>query len=204
MKGFEWMNIYEKLLEKIKSILSLYLRDLSNIDRRKTSLNIYSDHDNILEKELFKKGFRTPYEINQFSSSQQFQILLGLNTGVDISKYANPEVDSEQMNKIWATLLTEKVNNDLVLKRKLEVKIIDRGYNGPYDLSEFDNYQLRQILNGLEIGVNVNEYANPEVSSTFMKDRWKTLSLDLDDEKCSNADKNLTHSLEDDEEELEL
>ena len=47
---------------------------------------------------------------NQFDKEQQNEVLKGLEKNLDISKYANSEIDYEEMKKIRLELLKEKTN----------------------------------------------------------------------------------------------
>ena len=47
---------------------------------------------------------------NQFDKEQQNEVLKGLEKNLDISKYANSEIDYEEMNEIRKELLKGKTN----------------------------------------------------------------------------------------------
>ena len=49
---------------------------------------------------------------NQFNKEQQNEVLKGLEKNLDISKYANPGIDYEEMNEIRKELLKEKLNGE--------------------------------------------------------------------------------------------
>ena len=49
---------------------------------------------------------------NQFDKEQQNEVLKGLEKNLDISKYANSEIDYEEMNEIRKELLKEKLNGE--------------------------------------------------------------------------------------------
>lgn len=68
---------------------------------------------------------------------------------------------------------------------KLEEELLNRGFNSPYKLEEFNSYQLNQILIGLELGLDVSKYAKPEIKGWQMKDRWKTLSIEKSQENAA-------------------
>ena len=50
--------------------------------------------------------------VNQFNKEQQNEVLKGLEKNLDISKYANPGIDYEEMNEIRKELLKEKLNGE--------------------------------------------------------------------------------------------
>mgnify|MGYP001018907746 FL=1 len=47
---------------------------------------------------------------NQFDKEQQNEVLKGLEKNLDISKYANSEIDYKEMNEIRKELLRGKLN----------------------------------------------------------------------------------------------
>ena len=49
---------------------------------------------------------------NQFDKEQQNEVLKGLEKNLDISKYANSEIDYEEMNEIRKELLKGKLNGE--------------------------------------------------------------------------------------------
>ena len=49
---------------------------------------------------------------NQFDKEQQNEVLKGLEKNFDISKYANSEIDYEEMNEIRKELLKGKLNGE--------------------------------------------------------------------------------------------
>ena len=49
---------------------------------------------------------------NQFDKEQQNEVLKGLEKNLDISKYANSEIDYEEMNEIRKELLKGKLNEE--------------------------------------------------------------------------------------------
>ena len=49
---------------------------------------------------------------NQFDKEQQNEVLKGLEKNLDILKYANSEIDYEEMNEIRKELLKGKLNGE--------------------------------------------------------------------------------------------
>ena len=84
------------------------------------------DIKNLIRTEWFK----------QFDEYQQFAILEGIENNVDVSIYAKPEFNSEQMEQIR-----------LGLDADLDFSI--------YAKLEFDYRQMNQIREGLEEGLDV-------------------------------------------------
>ena len=76
------------------------------------------------------------------SFEQMGQIRLGLEAGIDVSKYANPKLSDKQMEEIrWG----------------LESGIDVSAYADP----KFNDEQMEQIRLGLEAGIDVSKYADP-------------------------------------------
>ena len=87
---------------------------------------------------------------NQFNALQKGQILDGLQADLDVSWYANPKFDWQQMRDIkWG------------LEKKLDVSI----YANP----EFNWSQMDEIRIGLYHEVDVSIYAKPEIDYWKMK-----------------------------------
>ena len=78
---------------------------------------------------------------NQFNINQQEEILKGLENNLDVSVYAKPEFDWEQMFEI---------------REGLDVSI--------YAKTDFSDYQMDEIRKGLEQNLDVSVYANSEYS----------------------------------------
>ncbi|MCJ0546008.1 LPD1 domain-containing protein, partial [Enterococcus cecorum] len=104
----------------------------------------------------------------RFDEKQKQALLEGLENGLDISVYANPNYDSYQMQEINLGMLRDvdvtvyakpEYNYDQMeqirkgLERKLDVSI----YANP----KFDWEQMREIRKGLEENLNASMYANP-------------------------------------------
>ena len=51
---------------------------------------------------------------NQFDKEQQNEVLKGLEKNLDISKYANSEIDYEEMNEIRKELLKGKLKGEQI------------------------------------------------------------------------------------------
>ena len=64
-------------------------------------------YNNLTIKNLIKTEW-----FNQFDKEQQNEVLKGLEKNLDISKYANSEIDYEEMNEIRKELLKGKLNGE--------------------------------------------------------------------------------------------
>jgi hypothetical protein len=90
-----------------------------------------------------------PRMLTQFNADQKRQIIEGINSGIDISVYANPELDSRQMK---------------VIRKALEGNIPIH----PYVRKEFDAEHLNVIKKALEHGDDMSLYDNPEIDASVI------------------------------------
>lgn len=97
----------------------------------------------------------------EFNDLQLDEIQRGLESGVDISVYANPEYDPNQMWEIYRGLMTG-----------LDVS----SYTNP----QYDHYQMEAIREGLEKGLDVSIYANPQYGFEEMEVIREGLEQGLD------------------------
>ena len=97
--------------------------------------------------------------INQFDEKQIWQIEMGITRSkVDVSIYAKPEFDWQQMDVIKAALINK----------------VDVSW---YAKKEFSYEQMRELQIALIEGMDVSGYAKPEISSGLMFDRRKLPKL---------------------------
>lgn len=108
----------------------------------------------------YSKLLKTDW-VNQFTPQQLSVIKTGIERGLDVSHYANPEFDEWQMYQI---------RNGVV--SGVDVSI--------YAKPEFDSSQMSQILSGLEDGIDVSSYAKPEIGQMQMKEIRAGLVAGLD------------------------
>ena len=73
---------------------------------RELSLDEILDIMNIKDKETFTKC----YNDDRFNEDQIYVIILGLEKGLDVSIYAKPEFNWEQMHRMYLKLVEEKTN----------------------------------------------------------------------------------------------
>lgn len=96
------------------------------------------------------KGYRQDYvdflrDCAEWTDDSQWRwICFGLDSGVDVSTYADPKFDWKQMAEI-----------ELGLRAGINVS--------KYADPKFDHYQMYEIREGLKSGVNISEYADPEL-----------------------------------------
>ncbi len=124
---------------------------------------------------------------NRFDEKQKQALLEGVENGLDISVYANPNYDSYQMNEIrWgleknldvAQYATTKYNWRQMsqiregLERNLDISV--------YADSKYDDLQMEQIRLGLEDKLNISAYINPEYNADQMEQIREGLKQGLD------------------------
>ena len=126
--------------------------------------------------------------INGFKKSdftkEQFEIIRdGLEAGVDIYKYANPEYSEDKMLEILEKLQQKRVDEELTtgdlngymssdFSEPCRIKLIDAFAEG-LDVKaianpEFNEKQLEILIEGLRKGLDVTVYANPEYDWVWM------------------------------------
>lgn len=92
--------------------------------------------------------------LQEFDFDQLYLIYSGLEQGLDVKHYANPNFTNLQMKEI-----------KLGLENNLDISI--------YASEEFDNKQMYYIRDGLMQGLDVTHYAKPELS-------WQEMKKELD------------------------
>ena len=102
-----------------------------------------------------------------FNWKQLEEIQIGLEEGLDVSKYANPKFDFNQMAEI---------------RKGLKQGIDISKYADP----KFDWFQMEQIYEGLNQDLDISIYANPEFNWEQMREIRYGLQLDLDVSKYAD------------------
>ena len=105
--------------------------------------------------------------------AQLVELRRGFEEGLDISVYADPDFEHEQMEVIREGL-----------EKGLDVSV--------YDKLEFDHFQMSQVKYGLENKVDVELYANSKYAAFHMKIIRLCLELNLDVSRL--LDENLSYS----------
>lgn len=166
--------------------IELWLWELSNL----TESNL--DIDMSLNEDEFDKW---EVKFSEFSWNQMYQIRLGLEKGLDVSKYANPKFDSYQMEQIrlgleksldvsryadprftWAQMNEIRLG----LEKSLEIsKYADSKF-------DFDWKQMFEIRLGLEKGLDVSRYADSKFSWTQMHEIKEGLEEGVDVSKYAD------------------
>lgn len=110
------------------------------------------------------------YEEQGFDDWQLYEIRKGLESGIDVSKYADPKFSDEEMAEIRKELTNKNLEKNQVSKK--EKAHINKDVNINFD--SFDIGQQKQIKWGLESNIDVTKYANPKFDSYKMEQiRWK-------------------------------
>ena len=100
---------------------------------------------------------------NYYDRRQRYEIRKGMDAGVDVSIYANPEFDLRRM--YWIRKAIES-NDNKYMKYLLN--------------DNFDNSQVVEIIIGLECNINVDIYAKPEFNADQMKEIREGLEAGID------------------------
>ena len=125
------------------------------------------------------------YLNSEFNFSQFVAISRGLYTGIDVSKYALPEISIEKMNAYKYILNVERrrgypANFNFNYEQMDEIeKGLEKGLDvSIYDKEEFNGDQMEQIRKGLEKNLNVSKYAKPEYNWKIMRQMRRKLKKD--------------------------
>ena len=125
------------------------------------------------------------YLNSEFNFSQFVKISRGLYSGIDVSKYALPEISSKKMNTYKYILNVERrkgypANFNFSHKQMYEIeKGLEKGLDvSVYDKEEFNGDQMEQIRLGLEKNLDVSKYAKPEYSWKIMRQIRRKLKKD--------------------------
>ena len=88
--------------------------------------------------------------MEEFDLFQKKEIDKGLQSGVDVEIYANPEYNWSLMQQIR-----------LGLESKVDVSLYNKDY--------YNRLQMQEIREGLELGIDTKVYANPDFSAESMR-----------------------------------
>ena len=124
---------------------------------------------------------------NRFDENQKQTLLEGVENGLDISVYANPNYDSYQMNEIrWGLEKNLDVTQYATTKYNWrQMSQIREGLERNLDISvyadsKYDDLQMEQIRLGLEDKLDISAYINPEYNADQMEQIRKGLEQKLD------------------------
>ena len=130
----------------------------------------------------------------EFNFSQMFEIGEGLDWGVDVSIYADPKFDGEQMGEIRKGL-EEELFEDLFVYADPKFQFpqmfeIREGLVNGVDVTKyadlkFSGDQMEQIRWGLEAGLDISKYADPKFSAGQMDE----IRLGLENTKRDKKEK---------------
>lgn len=114
-----------------------------------------------------RKGLESGVDISQYAdpkfyARQMRQIRLGLESGIDISQYADPKIDGPKMEEI---------------RLGLESGVDISWYANP---KKFTSGQMEEIRKGLESGVDVSVYADPKFDWSQMREIREGLESGVD------------------------
>ena len=122
---------------------------------------------------------------SEFNFSQFVEISRGLYSGIDVSKYAFPELNGKKMGNYRYILNIEKrtgysANFNFNSDQMYEIeKGLDKGLDvSVYDKEEFNEDQMKQIRLGLEKNLDVSKYAKPEYNWKIMRKIRRKLKKD--------------------------
>ena len=125
------------------------------------------------------------YLNSEFNFSQFVEISRGLYSGIDVSKYALPEISAKKMNTYKYILNIEKrkgysANFNFNSEQMYEIeKGLDKGLDvSVYDKEEFNEDQMEQIRLGLEKNLDVSKYAKTEYNWKIMRKIRRKLKKD--------------------------
>ncbi len=172
--NYEWEQMQE-IREGLEAGLDISLYADSKYD--------YEQMERIrngLEKDQATAAEKQVTEMDKFSETQQDQIQLGLDKGLDVSVYADPKFEASQMEQIrWGLEDGLDVNKYMDPKYNGEqMSVIRNGLEQEVDISRyadpnFTTDQMMQIYFGLKYGVDVSIYADPNFTTDQMEEiRW--------------------------------
>lgn len=168
-----YKSIQDDILQDIEDYPNDAIRDAARnvLQLLETVDQKYGEQQEIEEKNNIN--------LSIYNSFQRDEIKKGLEKGLDVSIYANPQYDADQMIEIrWG------------LEKRVDVEI--------YAKQEFNGDQMYEIREGLEKGLDVNSYANPQLDASQMEE----LRLQL--EKATEADRFLDYVFDYDKRQDEL
>jgi hypothetical protein len=135
--------------------------------------------DMAMIKKAMKKGMGpesidiliTYLRTGEFNKWQMEQILIGLESAIDPSIYAKPEIHSMLMKTIREGIGDKGLPPEQI---------------GPYIDPRLDYQQMGMITTGLKDGLDVSKYANPELTHDQMKQLFWGARAGIDVEPYSN------------------
>jgi hypothetical protein len=139
-----------------------------------TDAVIIPDDSNMIMLPIYASGKRKidPRMLSQMDFGQKTQIINGINKGLDVSIYANPEFDANQMEVIKEGL-QDGLDVSYYADPRFDTEqmdVIRTGLANEFDVSlyanpELDDTKMFSILEGLNSGHDVSSYAKPEFSA---------------------------------------
>lgn len=126
------------------------------------------------QKEQIEEGLRKGLDVSvyadpKFDSDQMYILMQGLEQGIDVIPYANPEFSFEQMCII---------HNGLIDKQDVSL----------YADLKYNEQQMRQIQKGIEKGLDVSIYADPKYNEYQMNVIRKGLAAGIDVSSYADPD----------------
>ena len=114
-------------------------------------------------------------KIGIFDDERMYQIIIGLQNGIDVSVYSDPKFDAEQMGAIRRGL-EKKLDVSVYADPKfdhLQMEIICSALEKGIDLlsyvdSKYNAFQMTEVLIGLEDHLNVAIYCDPSLTAKNM------------------------------------
>lgn len=113
------------------------------------------------------------YAKPHFNEKQMKQIMMGLQKNLDVSQYAKTFYTADTMEKMRKILLQEKIHPYITDMNPDQRAEVEKGIEAGIDISQyadpnFDHSQMKQIRMGLLKGLDVSVYAKPHVHVTLM------------------------------------
>ena len=116
------------------------------------------------------------YRKQDFVNDQLHEIRLGLENGVDVSRYADKEYFAVQMRQLR-----------FGLEEGLDISL--------YNSKQFDWFQMEEIRLGLKVGIDAASYADPKYSFEVMRELRKALEDNIHLERYAQVGAEMLHEL---------
>ena len=184
----------DDMLEKVNQGESIKLFDAWYLNKKDYNGNKFELTEEVKEyhklsrdyiEELIKTGKLDDY----FDTLQRDEIRIGLENGIDISKYADPKYDAFQMRQIRYGLednldISKYDNPKYEWERMRYLRIV---LKHGIDTSQFDFKQIEQIVLGIIDNLDISKYADPKYDAVEME--WIRFGLEngVDISKYANS-----------------
>jgi hypothetical protein len=111
---------------------------------------ILPDNSNLIILPTAASNRISPSLLTRLNTDQKNEIISGINSGIDVSVYAKPELDHMQMRQVR--------------------KALENGFDfARYARPEFSPMQMDQIMQGIQSGIDVSMIAHPGFEPFQMK-----------------------------------